>query len=1134
MLLMLKFFENLSLSRKQITVLLIAGLVPLLVVALISLSVAKAEVRQQAFAQLAAVRDIKARALERHFDVVTKQLQSKASSADIVSAMRQLTRSFHQLEKSDGVLASELDTYRAKLRDYYENEFGEAYKARNNGAAIDIEPLLAGFDTNSLISQYKYIAANEHPLGEKHLADYASGVSTYHNHHAKIHPTLRTFLETFGYYDIFLVDVETGDIVYSVFKELDYATSLLDGPYKDTNFARAFKKASEMSEGEVAFEDFETYRPSYDAPASFVASPIFNRGKRIGVLIFQVPLEPVNEIMSERSGMGETGETYLVGKDLLMRSDSYLDPEGHSVAASFKNPIKGKVDTDASRLALNGEKGEQIIVDYNGNPVLSAYSQVEIHGAPWAILAEIDVAEAFAGVRSLQWWVILCALLATAGIVVFAIYVSRLISAPILALSRDIQNVEKTGRFVDSRREYSQDEVGDTARAFRKLIHNLSRVFAETNDLLTALSNGNYDKSVSEGHAGELGSLTRGVNSANQKIREANENQRRQAELAAQSAEEAKAQARETLIIKQALDVSATASMICDAEFSIVYCNDAAQSLMHDSESQLKSVRASFSASTLLGQSIDLFNADIEQRRPKVRKLQSTQRERLELGGLTFDIATTPIRDTSGQFLGAVVEWVDQTDILKRQEREKAQANENARIRQALDSSSTATMITDEKSEVIYVNGSLQDLFIEAENALRSQHAWFDAKNVVGKNLTEIYGSSESRTEQGFSNEFRAGARAINVRSSPILTDAGERTGSVVEWVDRTEERAIEKNIDELIVAASNGDFSSRLETNGKSGFFLRVSEGLNSLVDTTGAALEDIVGVFSAMSKGDLSKTIEKEYSGEFGRLKDDANSMVQKLREIIDGIYEGASLIARSSQEISQGNANLSQRTEDQASSLEETAASMEEMLATVQASEKNAIETSSLAHESMRHAQEGDKSVQATVAAMKSISDSSARIASIIGVIDEIAFQTNLLALNAAVEAARAGEHGRGFAVVASEVRNLAQRSADSAKEIKDLIQDSVKCVEDGEALVGKSGETLRAIVTAIEGVANKMDDLKVSGKEQSQGIQQVGKAVTQMDQMTQQNAALVEEATAASVSMADEAQRLSQLVAFFSRA
>jgi methyl-accepting chemotaxis protein len=239
----------------------------------------------------------------------------------------------------------------------------------------------------------------------------------------------------------------------------------------------------------------------------------------------------------------------------------------------------------------------------------------------------------------------------------------------------------------------------------------------------------------------------------------------------------------------------------------------------------------------------------------------------------------------------------------------------------------------------------------------------------------------------------------------------------------------------------------------------------------------------------------------------------------------------VASGAEEISQGNADLSQRTEEQASSLEETASSMEEMTSTVRQNADNAKVANELAEKTSSKAIQGGEVVNRAVQSMSGINESSKKIADIIGVIDEIAFQTNLLALNAAVEAARAGEQGRGFAVVAGEVRNLAQRSAGAAKEIKDLIRDSVSKVEDGTLLVNESGETLKDIVASVKRVTDMISDIAEASVEQSSGIEQVNKAVTQMDEMTQQNAALVEEASAAGESMAEQANDMRRLLNFF---
>ncbi len=286
---------------------------------------------------------------------------------------------------------------------------------------------------------------------------------------------------------------------------------------------------------------------------------------------------------------------------------------------------------------------------------------------------------------------------------------------------------------------------------------------------------------------------------------------------------------------------------------------------------------------------------------------------------------------------------------------------------------------------------------------------------------------------------------------------------------------------------------------------------------------------VIKSAAAGDLARRLETgDKSGDLQKMAEAINSLLESVSEIVANVKNAAGEVLRGAEEISQGNANLSQRTEEQSSSLEETASSMEEMTSTVKQNADNAGQANQLATAARDQAEKGGTVVGHAVKAMADINDSSKKIADIISVIDEIAFQTNLLALNAAVEAARAGEQGRGFAVVATEVRSLAGRSATAAKEIKDLIQDSVKKVGDGSLLVTQSGQTLEQIVTSVKKVSDIVAEIAAASREQSSGIEQVNKAVMQMDEMTQQNAALVEQATAASQSMADQARDLTTMM------
>ncbi len=330
--------------------------------------------------------------------------------------------------------------------------------------------------------------------------------------------------------------------------------------------------------------------------------------------------------------------------------------------------------------------------------------------------------------------------------------------------------------------------------------------------------------------------------------------------------------------------------------------------------------------------------------------------------------------------------------------------------------------------------------------------------------------------------------------------------------------------------AAMAGDFSQRVALEGKEGVIRNLAEAMNMMCDNIGKVMDDLVVMMGALSEGDLTKRINANYEGTFGTLKDSANTTAIKLSETVSEITASAKEVANAAAEISTSTTDLSQRTEEQAAGLEETSASMEEISATVKKNAENAQQANQLTAGAREVADRGGVVVASTVEAMSRIEDSSNKIADIIGVIDEIARQTNLLALNAAVEAARAGDAGRGFAVVASEVRSLAQRSSQAAKDIKDLITSSSTQVKDGVDLVNRTGTSLNEIVTSIKRVADIVADIANASNEQATGIDQVNKALTQMDEVTQQNSALVEENAATAKTLESQSAAMSERVAF----
>jgi methyl-accepting chemotaxis protein len=533
--------------------------------------------------------------------------------------------------------------------------------------------------------------------------------------------------------------------------------------------------------------------------------------------------------------------------------------------------------------------------------------------------------------------------------------------------------------------------------------------------------------------------------------------------------------------LKLALDTCTSNVMMADANFNIIYINEALIAFLKESEKDIQKDLPRFSVDTLIGSNMDIFHKNPAHQRGMVEKMTAQVKTSIQVGGRSFNLVANPIFDNKGERLGTVVEWQD----------------------------GAAAGLADA------INKSQAVIEFQPDGTIMNANPNF--LSAMGYTLDEIKGKHHSMfAETAYKNspEYRQFWEALNRGEAQV-----------------GEFKRIAKGGREIFINAS---YNPIFDLRNKVVRVVKTATDVTEMVLTrteNEMGMNEAVRVLTGISNGDLSQKMTLEYKGTFGQIKTAVNSTVDRLYDMVRKILESAQSVNAAASEIAAGSTDLSQRTEEQASSLEETAASMEEITGTVKQNSQNATTANDLSTKANQVANDGGKVVEEAVSAMSNIERSSQKISDIIGVIDEIAFQTNLLALNAAVEAARAGDAGKGFAVVASEVRSLAGRSASASKEIKALILESGQQVKSGAELVKQAGDTLKGIVNSVQQVAGIVSEIASASQEQATGIDEINTAITQMDEVTQQNAALVEENTAAAQSMVEQARSLEQMMTFF---
>ncbi|MDP6166462.1 MAG: methyl-accepting chemotaxis protein [Gammaproteobacteria bacterium] len=1147
-------FSNLSLGKKLISSFLLVGIVPFAILGAIALNnastaledqsfnqleavrgikkaqmenyIAKtkhdmqvlretvATLRQDAMSKLEAIRDNKANGIQAYLDTVKSQVLTFANSQVVTQGMARMDGAFHDIETS--ITSTQADTDMKRMGQYYINEFNPQFEEQNQSRA-DLDAMM---DIQSIakVMQTRYIQDNPNPLGSKEVMDQAKDGSQYSQLHAEYHPVVRQFLQEFGYYDIFFVNTD-GDIVYSVFKELDYATNLLSGPYADTGFAEVARRSSELNHGEIAISDMALYSPSYNAPAAFIATPIFSAEQRLGNLVFQIPLDKITNVMNERAGLGVSGETYLVGEDYLMRSDSYLDPVAHSVVESFRHPETGKAVTAAVTDALAGNTKSTVIIDYNGNPVLSAYSPFQFEQLNWALLSEIDVAEAFVphieGHKQDFY---------SDYIELYGYYDLFLINPDgyifyTVAKEDDYQTNLITGAYADS----------GLGTVFREALENKRLAFADFKPY--APSNNEPASFVAEpiinadGEVEAIVALQLPLDTVNAIMG--------QRDGMGQSGESYLVGPDNLMRSDSYLDPTnhSVVASFANPELGRVDSIASAAALSGEAGTQ---IIIDYNGNPVLSAytPLDIFGTQWA--------LLSEIDEAEAFASTNYLVKVMGSVGIIGLILIIGFAWIVSRSISNPI---ISLSNMFTQLGQSGDFS--------KRSDHTEAGGEIGDMAKVVNEHLSSLQAAINESNtVVGK---VAVGKFEQRIEADFKGDLALLKNGINSSADSVeqtmtalkqvlnalatgqfsyrLDDIkveGDFHNTLINTME-TMQTAIGE-INHVMNAAANGDFDQRIEVT-LSGDLETLKQGVNQSIEAISKAINETTAMSELMAQGDMTCRVDGHYLGRLDQLKSALNNSIDNMESAITSVIEVTETVTTNATEISDGCGDLAQRTSEQSASLEQTSASLEEMSSTVEHNANRSTEATGLISNATESANQGVGVVKQAVEAMAAIENSSEKIVSIISLIDGIAFQTNLLALNASVEAARAGEHGRGFAVVAGEVRTLAQRAADAAKEIKGLIEDSANRVQEGRDLVHRTGENLTDIQASVNQVDDIMREISTATAEQNSVIMQINTAVGQLESVNQQNTALVEESSAACSSLSEQTQNMKQQMSFF---
>ncbi|TLS68719.1 HAMP domain-containing protein [Mariprofundus erugo] len=789
-------------------------------------------------------------AIEDYLGTIRDQVITLSNDKMTIDALTEFTSDFKSFRKEVGISEQNTEALRSKLANYYKNDFSRTYRDANHGKDPNAMRFLASLDGDSVALQYYFIQSNPAPLGSKNELQDLPVDSGYSRTHHTYHPHYNEFLKRFGYYDIFLVDND-GNVVYTVFKELDFATSLTHGPYANSDLAKTFRQANAMKDmNGWAISDFHPYTPSYEAQAGFIASPVIKDGKKYGVLIFQMPISKINALMTSNKkwsdvGLGATGESYLVGADQTLRSDSrfLIEDKPAYLAAIKKADIDGAtlaeidardsgiglqpVNSSSATSALAGNTGFHIIPDYRNVPVLSSYAPLAFNGLHWAIIAEIDEAEAFAGITALKTDIMISVL-----VIIVLITIASIVIAVLGA-------------------------------------NSMARPIAQAVGIAENISKGHFDNRIQIDRHDEIGALQQAL-------------EQMQSVLFVKITEEKDA----ALRIKQALDAVASPVMIADANRIIFYHNRSAVEFMQRHQDAFRKVLPQLDVKKLIGASIDQFHKNPGHQREILDRLTGSYASGdLDVGGCVINVTATPVFNEHKERLATITEWKDRTAevMLEREVDAVITAARSGDLSKRLSSAGRSgfyASLSNGINALVEVNEQAIDDTIKGLAALErgdltyritneysgAFNAIKQANNRTAEKLSEVIGSVIAAAEavDAGAGEIATGNHTLNTRTQEQAA-AVEETAASIEEITGTVQQTAENSRQAKQLAA---DAKGQAEQGGKvAEQTIRAMASINS----SSRKIADIIGVIDEIAFQTnllaLNAAVEAARAGEQGK---------------------------------------------------------------------------------------------------------------------------------------------------------------------------------------------------------------------------------------------------------------------------